>query len=54
LPAAGRFIDPLTAAMRRLQDGSGDYAALCWLVLESLTAAVLIRGMSVAAAARGS
>jgi len=32
---------------------AGDYAALCWPVLERLTAAKLI-GMSTAAAARGS
>jgi len=30
-----------------------DYAALCWPVLERLTAAVLICGLSTAAAARG-
>jgi len=33
---------------------AGDYAALCWPVLERLTAATLVSGMSTAAAARGS
>jgi len=33
---------------------AGDYAALCWPVLERLTAAKLVSGMSTAAAARGS
>jgi len=32
---------------------AGDYAALCWLALERLTAAKLVNGMSTAAAARG-
>jgi len=32
----------------------GDYLALCWPVLERLTAAKLVSGMSTAAAARGS
>jgi len=31
-----------------------DYAAACWPVLERLTAAKLVSGMSTAAAARGS
>jgi len=33
---------------------AGDYAALCLPVLERLTAAELVSGMSTAAAARGS
>jgi len=33
---------------------AGDYSALCWPVLERLTAAKLVSGMSTAAAARGS
>ena len=33
---------------------AGDYVALCWPVLERLTAAKLVSGMSTAAAARGS
>ena len=33
---------------------ASDYAALCWSVLERLTAAKLISGTSTAAAARGS
>jgi len=33
---------------------AGDYAELCWPVLERLTAAKLVSGMSAAAAARGS
>jgi len=33
---------------------AGDYGALCWPVLERLTAAKLVSGLSTAAAARGS
>jgi len=33
---------------------AGDYAALCWPVLEHLTAAKLVSDLSTAAAARGS
>jgi len=33
---------------------AGDYTALCWPVLEHLTAAKLVSGMSTAAAVRGS
>jgi len=33
---------------------AGDYAALCWSVLEPLTTAVLVSGLCMAAAARGS
>jgi len=33
---------------------ASDYAALCWPVLERLTAAKLVNGISTAAAARGS
>jgi len=33
---------------------ASDYTALCWPVLERLTAAKLVNGMSTAAAARGS
>jgi len=33
---------------------AGDYASLCWPVLERLTAAKLVNGMSTAVAARGS
>jgi len=33
---------------------AGDYASLCWPVLERLMAAILVSDMSTAAAARGS
>jgi len=33
---------------------ASDYAALCWPVLERLTAAILVSGMSTVAAARRS
>ena len=44
-PSVGRARSRLNA---------GDYAASCWPVLERLTAAKLVSGMSTAAAVRGS
>jgi len=51
MTAVPRNAHPLDARGRL---NAGDYAALCWPVLEHLTAAKLVSGMSTAAAAHGS
>ena len=48
VPRNARLLD----ARGRLN--AGDYVALCWPVLERLTAAKLVSGISTAATARGS